>query len=182
MYHLRGVPNPDANVPPNRGRPVSRSCCTVLLLSIVTVALSTFAARTRKRYSYRANISRSSAKPSAGYVHGHTRRHRTNSWPSVRGQAKAGFHARTRSRSIHRPAHFAQGTRSGRNKRSTAAKDEFKRQQPCPSTGRSSGPCPGYVIDHVSPLECNGADSPSNMQWQTVADGKAKDKTERYCR
>jgi hypothetical protein len=70
----------------------------------------------------------------------------------------------------------------GRIKRSAAAKDAFKRQQPCPSTGRSSGSCPGYVIDHVKPLECGGADEPSNMQWQTIADGKAKDKTERYCR
>ena len=41
---------------------------------------------------------------------------------------------------------------------------------------------PGYVIDHVNPLECGGADAPSNMHWQTIADGKAKDKTERYCR
>jgi hypothetical protein len=37
----------------------------------------------------------------------------------------------------------------------------------------------GYVVDHVKPLECGGADAPSNMQWQTVAAGKAKDKTRR---
>jgi hypothetical protein len=70
----------------------------------------------------------------------------------------------------------------GRYKRSTAAKNEFKRQHPCPATGRSSGSCPGYVIDHINPLECGGADAPFNMQWQTVAEGKAKDKTERNCR
>jgi hypothetical protein len=70
----------------------------------------------------------------------------------------------------------------GKIKRSVAAKDAFKRQQPCPSTGNGSGACPGYVIDHVKPLECGGADAPSNMQWQTIADGKAKDKTERNCR
>lgn len=70
----------------------------------------------------------------------------------------------------------------GRIRRSGAAKEAFKRQQPCPSTGRGSGACPGYVIDHVRPLECGGADAPENMQWQTIADGKAKDKTERYCR
>lgn len=69
----------------------------------------------------------------------------------------------------------------GKIKRSGATKDAFKRQRPCPSTGRPSGSCPSYVIDHVKPLECGGADDPSNMQWQTVADGKAKDKTERYC-
>jgi hypothetical protein len=40
----------------------------------------------------------------------------------------------------------------------------------------------GYVVDHIVPLECGGADVPSNMLWQTVADAKAKDKTERNCR
>jgi hypothetical protein len=83
------------------------------------------------------------------------------------------------------PIHSADGVtrdKHGRIKRSSEAKDAFKRQRPCPSTGKSSGPCPGYVIDHVKPLECGGTDAPSNMQWQTIADGKAKDKTERNCR
>ncbi len=40
---------------------------------------------------------------------------------------------------------------------------------------------PGYVIDHVKPLECGGADSPGNMQWQTKAEAKAKDRTEAKC-
>jgi hypothetical protein len=66
----------------------------------------------------------------------------------------------------------------GRLKRSTAAKDAFKREFPCPSTGRSGGACPGYVIDHVVALKRGGPDSPSNMQWQTTADAKAKDKVE----
>jgi hypothetical protein len=42
-----------------------------------------------------------------------------------------------------------------------------------------SGKCPGYVVDHVKPLACGGADAPWNMQWQTKANAKAKDKTER---
>jgi len=29
------------------------------------------------------------------------------------------------------------------------------------------------------PLACGGADSPGNMQWQTVGEAKAKDKVER---
>ncbi len=66
----------------------------------------------------------------------------------------------------------------GRIHRSTAAKDDFKRRHPCPSTGKSSGACPGYVIDHVVPLKRGGADAPSNMQWQSTAEARAKDKTE----
>jgi len=37
----------------------------------------------------------------------------------------------------------------------------------------------GYVIDHKIPLACGGADAPWNMQWQTIAEAKAKDKIER---
>lgn len=66
----------------------------------------------------------------------------------------------------------------GRIERSTAAKDAFRRQHPCPSTGRATGPCPGYVIDHIQALKHGGADKPSNMQWQTIADAKAKDRWE----
>ena len=65
-----------------------------------------------------------------------------------------------------------------RTKRSQSVKDEFKQQHPCPATGSPKGPCKGYVIDHVVPIGCGGADAPSNMQWQTVADAKAKDKGE----
>jgi hypothetical protein len=64
-------------------------------------------------------------------------------------------------------------------KRSQSAKVEFKREHPCPATGATKGPCKGYVIDHVKPLACGGADRPENMQWQTLVDGKAKDKWER---
>jgi hypothetical protein len=35
------------------------------------------------------------------------------------------------------------------------------------------------VIDHIVPLACHGTDLPSNMQWQTKDQAKAKDKTER---
>lgn len=66
-----------------------------------------------------------------------------------------------------------------RIKRSQSAKIEFKYQNPCPATGARKGPCKGYVIDHIRALACGGADAPFNMQWQTVADGKAKDKWER---
>jgi hypothetical protein len=63
--------------------------------------------------------------------------------------------------------------------RSLEVKHEFQRQHPCPSTGRSTGACPGYIKDHVVPLACGGPDSVSNLQWQTVAGAKAKDRWER---
>jgi len=69
-------------------------------------------------------------------------------------------------------------TSSGKIKRSAAAKRTFERSHPCPSTGKTSGPCKGYVVDHIVPLKRGGADSPENMQWQTFEAAKAKDKTE----
>lgn len=63
--------------------------------------------------------------------------------------------------------------------RSAAERLAFKREQPCPATGQRRGSCPGYVIDHVRPLCAGGPDLRSNMQWQTTADGLAKDKLER---
>ncbi len=67
---------------------------------------------------------------------------------------------------------------NGRIERSEAAKNAFKREHPCPTTQLPKGPCPGYVIDHVIALKHGGADSPSNMQWQTVEEAKAKDRVE----
>lgn len=62
--------------------------------------------------------------------------------------------------------------------RDRSARRAFHRSNPCPSTGRTSGACPGYVVDHVVPLKRGGADSPHNMQWQTIEDAKRKDRTE----
>jgi hypothetical protein len=83
----------------------------------------------------------------------------------------AEHHRSTYADGVHRDSH-------GRIERSVSAKDEFKRQHPCPSTGSSHGACPGYVIDHVTPLKRGGADAPHNMQWQTDAAAKAKDRWE----
>jgi hypothetical protein len=65
------------------------------------------------------------------------------------------------------------------SKRSYKAKKAFKIENPCPSTGKTKGSCPGYIIDHITPLACNGEDAPINMQWQTQEDAKQKDKWER---
>jgi hypothetical protein len=52
--------------------------------------------------------------------------------------------------------------------RSAAAKDQFMRDSGYPH-GRK-----GYVVDHKIPLACGGADSPSNMQWQTKVTPRPK--------
>lgn len=67
--------------------------------------------------------------------------------------------------------------------RDPAEKHAFVHMHPCPATGKSHGACPGWVVDHIIPLCAGGPDLPSNMQWQTKADGLAKDKLEwRQCR
>ena len=62
--------------------------------------------------------------------------------------------------------------------RSRAARAEFQRATPCPSTGKARGACPGYVVDHIVPLCAGGADRPENMQWQTVDEARLKDRDE----
>ena len=82
------------------------------------------------------------------------------------------------STGVHGKAAAAQRDSHGHIKRSGQAKDQFKKANPCPSTGKSFGACPGYVIDHVVPLKRGGADSSGNMQWQTEAAAKEKDRWE----
>jgi hypothetical protein len=69
--------------------------------------------------------------------------------------------------------------RQAKEQRSRAVTLEFQRENPCPSTGLTTGACPGYVKDHIMPLACGGPDAVSNLQWQTIEDGKAKDRWER---
>ncbi|MFI5187212.1 MAG: HNH endonuclease signature motif containing protein [Chitinophagales bacterium] len=61
---------------------------------------------------------------------------------------------------------------NGRIHRSSSARNTFMKMTGFPH-GR-----PGYVVDHVIALKRGGCDCPSNMQWQTIADAKEKDKTE----
>jgi hypothetical protein len=63
----------------------------------------------------------------------------------------------------------------GRIARSPQAKQSFRKTHPCPSTGKTSGRCPGYVIDHIHALKHGGADAPYNMQWQTKEAARLKD-------
>jgi hypothetical protein len=146
-----------------------RPCLAVVLLSIAmtpaTCAVSD-GGGSHGSHSSRSHTTRSHSTKSKqnknSYSHGYYRKN----------HAAEGFALHP---TVQRDSH-------GRIKRSAAAKDAFKREHPCPATGQSTGRCPGHVVDHVRALECGGADAPGNMQWQTVAEGKAKDKMERYCR
>lgn len=93
-----------------------------------------------------------------------------SSAPRIRSHAPRTFRTRTRSYTRRRSSGILT---AHSEKRSEAEKDAFRRQTGFPH-GRS-----GYVVDHVRPLACGGADAPSNMQWQTVEAAKLKDKTER---
>lgn len=66
----------------------------------------------------------------------------------------------------------------GKIARSHSATHEFRKHHPCPATTLTTGACKDYVIDHIKALKHGGADSPLNMQWQTVKDAKAKDRWE----
>ena len=67
---------------------------------------------------------------------------------------------------------------NGRILRHNSEKLKFKKLNACPSTGKTNGFCPGYVIDHIKPLKRGGLDIPENMQWQTIDEAKLKDKLE----
>lgn len=55
----------------------------------------------------------------------------------------------------------------------------FRKTHPCPSTGKTAGACPQYVVDHKYPLCAGGQDAPENMQWQAKDQSLAKDRIER---
>jgi len=66
----------------------------------------------------------------------------------------------------------------GKIKRDPEQRAKFMRTHPCPSTGKSHGACPGYVVDHVQALKHGDRDDPTNMQWQTNGAAKVKDEWE----
>jgi len=96
---------------------------------------------------------------------GHSHHSGTSSTPSVTGS-----HGKAPPW-VHRDSH-------GKIARDPRQTEAFKKQHPCSATGKTYGACPGWVIDHVIPLKRGGADAPSNMQWQTEAAAKQKDKWE----
>lgn len=55
----------------------------------------------------------------------------------------------------------------------------FRKLNPCPSTGKTTGACKGWVVDHKIPLCAGGPDRPENMRWENYEESLLKDKWER---
>jgi hypothetical protein len=147
---------------------------TRVLLAITLFAGSAFGSgRHPSPHSYYARSSTSYSHRSSSSSTRHSARSRSSASSSHRYSGSGSRSSRRASAA--RDSH-------GKIKRSRAERSVFMRSHPCPSTGKRSGACAGYIVDHVKPLDCGGADVSSNMQWQRTAEGKAKDKWEGRCR
>jgi 5-methylcytosine-specific restriction endonuclease McrA len=51
---------------------------------------------------------------------------------------------------------------------------EFRKTNPCPATGLTTGRCDGWQIDHITPLCRGGSDTVANLQWLSTAQHKLK--------
>ncbi len=161
----------------------------ILLLLICSYAFAQRGSRSSGSHSSHSSKS-SSSKSSSSSKTVHVREYTRKDGTIVRAHDRRAPGTASMT-TPYRPGHAAAGyplhssvqrDSRGRIKRSSSARSAFMREHPCPATGKTSGRCPGYVIDHVTALECGGADAPGNMQWQTTAAAKAKDRAERYCR
>lgn len=65
-----------------------------------------------------------------------------------------------------------------KTKRSPTARAQFMKANPCPSTGKTSGICEGWEVDHIVPLQRGGADTKKNMQWLSVEEHREKTRAE----
>lgn len=131
-----------------------------------------------------------SSSPSSGgsrsvYVGGHTRKNESyvaphyRSSPGSRSSFRSGSGSQSKATSYKHPPSYSTGgsvqrDSHGKIKRSASAKSDFRRQNPCPTTGKTTGRCPGYEVDHRMPLACGGADDPGNMQWLSATDNRHK--------
>jgi hypothetical protein len=144
-----------------------------LIAALVLTASPTYAGVHASAHGSAARGTRShAAKP----AHPKKRKHEKGARPSA--------HARktprpaspvTRASTVRRSNRCENCDRDAHGKllRSSDAKQAFEH-----ATGYPHGR-PGYVIDHIRSLACGGPDLPSNMQWQTIASAKSKDRTER---
>jgi hypothetical protein len=161
-------------IAPAHGRPSSRSSTSASHPS--TRAKSSGASSSRARSTPQVHV-RSYTRKDGTTVTSHRRSYPQRATPhaspstGVSRLSPSHESARNKCASCARDSH-------GRIQRSSIAKHQFERSHPCPSTGKTAGACPGYVVDHVKPLKRGGADALSNMQWQTKEAARAKDKVE----
>jgi hypothetical protein len=162
---------------------------SVLLILMVAFAIPATAAGGHKHSS---GGSHSTTSHSSTHSASHSSHSSSKSSHSSSKSSTHAYRPSSRPRSQSASSHITNGHSSSHSKaatgvtrdshgkiaRSQRAKDDFKKSHPCPSTGKTSGACSGYIIDHVQALKRGGADSPSNMQWQTTAAAKSKDKWE----
>ena len=137
------------------------------------------AQRSRGGGRSRSSSSRSYRAPRSSYRAPRARAARASAYraPRIRTATTRASHPRalTSARSPRARSYASTAPRDshGRIRRSQTARRDFMR-----ATGYPRGR-PGYVIDHRVALACGGADAPSNMQWQSAAAAKEKDRTER---
>lgn len=58
-------------------------------------------------------------------------------------------------------------------KTNASARRKFMKTNPCPGTGKTYGPCPGWEVAHIVPTAEGGDDTFSNMRWRKALAGKA---------
>jgi hypothetical protein len=157
----------------------------IILISLIFGSFDISQAKGKDRHSSRSSYSHKSYSPRKYTSHSYktyspkTHTSKTYKATSYKGHTAKSSSRETHSYRKHTPGSHknnyatgvARGTK-GRIKRSEKAKREFMKQ-----TGYPHGR-PGYVVDHIIPLKKGGADTPSNMQWQTKEAAKQKDKWE----
>lgn len=156
--------------------------CTILATLLIAPVATAKGARSGSSQSSRTSGPRIRATSAGRTANSSHRSYEARSSPRAFGRtsshkSSAGASA-LKFRVASPPTETASRTTSAHTARSTSQREAFQRSHPCPSTGRTSGACPGYVVDHVVPLKRGGADSPSNMRWQTTEAAKAKDRVE----
>ena len=145
----------------------------IALITIIAL-LSPFAAVAQKGGSHGSSSSRSSTRSSSSAKSPKS----TSSTPKSTStkSSSPSVSKKSKTSAVPKKSTVAPRNSKGKIKRSAAAGKDFMKQSGYPKGKK------GYVVDHIVPLECGGADAPSNMQWQTVAEAKIKDRTERNCR
>ncbi len=81
-------------------------------------------------------------------------------WAHGGGLNSEGCHTVSRTGDYHCHRASSRATPREAPKRSRSARSAFRRVYPCPTTGETTGSCPGYEVDHVVPLACGGRDAP----------------------